>query len=668
MYELGKTFQDWFSASKHPIIAAAALAALTYVFRTWIEKLVKQLLRPFQWLGNQFYLWIAPRNPFSISLRKYKRHVGRSNLAFLENPVGPPLRVSLERSFAPLKLISNDEKQEIDFFSYVTNSDRFIVLGGPGTGKTTLMKNLVQSVINNQCIEPQLNKLIPVFVVLRNLASKSHTVQQAIVAALADHYFPGADKFIASALEEGKLIIILDGLDEVGTSREFVVNQIQTFCLHDEQRNKKNKVIVTCREASYRTRDLRDVISAVVRVEPFGNDHMRIFLRGWPPHGGKYALSLYSQIQNDSQIKDVCRNPLLLTILTGLFLDADRFELPTSRDSFYVAAIDELMLQRPARRRIQQKYAPDKKQRLLEMLALRRLESVLENEDPEELSRSLLQSSAKEFFTDEHVDPDELLQELTDMNGILKPTAEEIFTFPHRTVQEYLAAKECHRSRETTQVVAEANHRIEMLEVLYFYCGIVKNIPQLNSILEELLSNTLTLEAAKCLNSMTETPSTVLINRATEAILANIQNEVDPESALIILSSLSGRKAAGFKSARSALTTAIDMLMAPGHRSGAWALESALATSPELAMKVVPALLASSSIARQRSALNLLRDIGTEQALYQLVELLKSRRYTAPCSCRNGDREYHPDTISETYRLRGVAPRMYTKPDYMAIG
>jgi hypothetical protein len=606
---------------KHPLIALAVVGALTYMLRTWIEAIIKQFFRPFRWLGKKFYWWIAPRNPFSISIRKYKQHISRSNLAFLENPVGPSLKVPLEQSFAPLKLISSDLKREIDLFSYVAQSNRFILLGGPGTGKTTLMKSLLQSVIHKKCAsEPFLNGYIPVFIVLRNLAAKSHTVEQATVFAFGEHYFPGAEKYVESALAEGRLMVILDGLDEVGPNRKFVVQQIQEFCEHDDQRKNKNKVVVTCRENSYRTRDLRSVISEVVRVEPFGNDHMRIFLQGWPSYKGKYALSLFSQIQDDSQIKDVCRNPLLLTILTGLFLDAEKFELPTSRDSFYTAALDELMQQRAARRGIEQQFSVSTKYRLLENAALKRLESAKSGEDPEEFNSEVLKSACMNFFGDK-ANPNLLLSELIEINGILKASGDEVYTFPHRTIQEYLAARECNRSMETADLLAEAAQRPELLEVLHFYCGIIENIPQLNAILQEFTAKSQCLEAARCLANMTETPSTDLIAQICDSLLNIVRDENDSEAALIVLSSLAGRQAAEFQVARTTFNNAVDILMADS-KSGTSALGSALATSPELAMKVIPGLLASASPEHRRSALTLLRDIGTDQALDQLVRLL----------------------------------------------
>jgi hypothetical protein len=150
------------------------------------------------------------------------------------------------------------------------------------------------------------------------------------------------------------MLIILDGLDEVGEARSDMNLAIQEFCEEDVQRNQPNRVIVTCREHSYQARDLRAVIPNEVRVEAFSSEHMRTFLSGWPRYNDRSPLRLYGLLQNDAQIRNICRNPLLLTILTGLYLDQKEFLLPSTRDLFYFEALKELMIHRPARRNIQQ--------------------------------------------------------------------------------------------------------------------------------------------------------------------------------------------------------------------------------------------------------------------------------------------------------------------------
>ena len=211
------------------IVITAILTALFTLFATKFgEAILQILLKPFSACWEFLYKRIAPRNPFSIALRTYKRSIERSNLSRIENPVGPSLKVSIARAFAPLKLLSSATREGVDLFPYVAAHTRCIILGGPGTGKTTLMKSLIMNMLAGTAHEA-LNDKIPVFIVLRKLAKEEHNVRDAIIAAFESHHFPGADKFVDSALAQGKMLIVLDGLDEVGASRAFEPRRSEAF-------------------------------------------------------------------------------------------------------------------------------------------------------------------------------------------------------------------------------------------------------------------------------------------------------------------------------------------------------------------------------------------------------------------------------------------------------
>src|SRR6266705_72223 len=603
------------------IILTALIGALIGVFgKRAAETLLNLLLKPFKWMWEVIYRWIAPRNPFSVSLHIYKKHIKRSWLTKIENPIGPELDVPLEHAFAPLKLISSSNQETIDLFTHVDANDRCIVLGGPGTGKTTLMKSLITSIVNGRANDG-LNPLIPVFVVLRKLAAKQQSVKEAVVAAFADFHFPGADKFVDSALSQGRMLVILDGLDEVGVNREYVAGQIIGFCERDDQQAEQNHLIVTCREYSYRTEDLRLVIGNVVRVEPFANHHMRVFLQGWPTYKGRSALKLYGLIQGDSQIRDICRNPLLLTILTGLYLETHDFEFPTSRALFYKAAVDELIIKRQARRETKQKFDAKQKWQVLERVSLVRLETVRIDEDPEEFTSEAIREQSIEVFRKE-IDIDEFIKELVEVNGIIKPSSDGIYTCAHRTIQEYFAANEAGRIRTPTEVFYRFSNRQDLIEVLYFYCGMLNNIPQLTEIIHAFVSEGRWLEAGRCLSNMKEPPTGAYVETITLELGKQIVNGSEFKPALEILSSLAQRTGKEFETARKRFSEAVDLLAGGNQTAGASALESALATSPEAAMKVIPGLLKHESKRWQGAAVQLLKDIGTDESLDRLVQLL----------------------------------------------
>jgi len=606
------------------LITALITALVTFIIEKAGAVILSWITKPFLLAWELLYHWLAPRNVFSIALRSYYSHLLRSDLTRIENPIGPTLDVPLETAFAPLKLLSTGSQEPIELFSYAAANCGLIVLGGPGTGKTTLMKSLVVSIAKRSC-HPQLNQLTPVFITLRKLAKANHDVTKAIIAALADFHYPQADRFVKSAAEQGRFFIVLDGLDEVGAARSDVAARIQEFCRWNSLLDTPNHVIVTCREASYRTEDLREVLPAVVRVEPFSNHHMKIFLMGWPEYKGRIAAQLYSQIQRDPQIRDICRNPLLLTILAGLYLETEQFELPSSRERFYNATVRELLVNRPVRRNMQTNFGFEDKRRILERVALLRLEGEDTKQDPEEILFDVIGEEAKNVISST-VHIESLVRELVETHGIIKKTREGAYVFSHRTIQEYFAASESSRTRRSGQVVRIALDRREFTEVLIFYCGLNRNIEILDSVLADLADAGEWPLAGRCLLNMTEVPSAALIDRVAEGLLLAVQNDApDTQLCLEILVSLSHRTAPAFERTRVSVQNGIESLLASYGKQGLASLCSALSSNPETAMRLMPALLAHRDREWRAAGYRLLRDIGTPESLDQLVQSLDPR-------------------------------------------
>ena len=368
--------------------------------------------------------------------------------------------------------------------------------------------------------------------------------------------------------------------------------------------------------------DLRDEISDVLAVEAFTNHHMRVFLQGWPVHKGRSAIALYGLIQGDPQIRDICRNPLLLTILTGLYLDTDDFQIPASRELFYQSAVEELLSRRPARRQIKQEFDPNDKRQILERVSLARLETVAQNEDPEELTQQAVREKAIEVLRNDKFDFRALVSELVEINAIIRPVSDDSYTCAHRTIQEYFASREALRSRETSNVVATFSERLELIEVLYFYCGLLNNLPSLKNILEGLIAKRRWLDAGRCLLFMKEAPSGELVSAIASQLYNDLVAGVEIKSSIEVLSSLANRSNPEFASARPLFDKAVEQLV-KSSESGAFALESAIATSPEIARKLIPGLLNHSSERWKAAAVQLLRDIGTDEALDDLVRLLR---------------------------------------------
>src|SRR5262249_32902756 len=152
---------------------------------------------------------------------------------------------------------------------------------------------------------------------------------------------------------------------------------------------------------------------------------------------------------------------------------------------FYKEAIDELLVYRPARRSTKQEFEQTEKRDILQRIALDRLEAVLPEEDPELLSRERLFEFAQQVLgaqTDK-TKFQKLITELVEVNGIIKPLGDNGYVLGHRTFQEYFAAREATRTREGAAVVDRFGRRPELVETLVFYCGLLRNIPQIESVI-----------------------------------------------------------------------------------------------------------------------------------------------------------------------------------------
>jgi hypothetical protein len=88
------------------------------------------------------------------------------------------------------------------------------------------------------------------------------------------------------------------------------------------------------------------------------------------------------------------------------------------------------------------------------------------------------------------------------------------------------------------EILARFSRRPELAEVLCFYCGLIKIIPQINTILDELLKARDPLLAGRCLLNVTETPSEDVIGAVVEALFRRIQTTQAYATELDTLSSL----------------------------------------------------------------------------------------------------------------------------------
>jgi NACHT domain len=161
----------------------------------------------------------------------------------------------------------------------VANDNHYLmVLGSPGMGKTTFLRKVGLEALKQKKGEYK-HTCIPVFLELRKYRwEKSYGINlESKIAEEFQHC--GLKKYQSCAqklLEEGKLLILLDGLDEVPTE---LLEEMTTAIKNMVDCYPKNRFIASCRIAAYRPFQNFDRFTDVV-ISNFDDSQIKYFIEG----------------------------------------------------------------------------------------------------------------------------------------------------------------------------------------------------------------------------------------------------------------------------------------------------------------------------------------------------------------------------------------------------
>jgi predicted NACHT family NTPase len=319
------------------------------------------------------------------------------------------------------------------------------VLGPPGSGKSTFLKKIGLDCLTYDSLsetESYLHKCIPVLIELKRFKAEFINLKQLIQTEFEIAGFPESSRFLDRALVDGKLLILLDGLDEVPESKlSDVLDHIKDFT--DKYHN--NRFITSCRTAFYKS-----YLTGFTDIEitSFNDDQIKQFVLNWfslekDTNAGTANLfiSLLFQHGNESSL-ELSRTPLLLAFLCMTFDQSQRF--PANRASLYKQALLILMQKWASEKRI---HNDDIYQELtveVETEMLADVAAFFYSKDEFFFNVNELKTRVKEFLDkrigSNNLNPAKILNAIELQQGILTERSFEIYSFSHLTIQEYLTA------------------------------------------------------------------------------------------------------------------------------------------------------------------------------------------------------------------------------------
>lgn len=317
--------------------------------------------------------------------------------------------------------------------------------------------------------------LLPLRVILRDFAARglppvgekasAKTLWEFIVSELDAWALHEFEKPLAQELLQKGGLLLLDGLDEVPEAdqrRAQIKQAVEGFAASFP----KCRILVTSRTYAYQRQDWRLNGFAESVLAAFSRGQIRNFVERWYAHiavlrrmgsddaQGRAEL-LKRAIFNSTQLMGLAERPLLLTLMASLHAWRGG-TLPEKREELYSDAVDllldwwespkavrnargELVVRQPSLAEWL-KVDRAKVRALLEDLAYQAHARQQETTGTADIPEGDLVSGLMRLSQNPDVKPRQLVDYLSLRAGLLIPRGVGVYTFPHRTFQEYLAA------------------------------------------------------------------------------------------------------------------------------------------------------------------------------------------------------------------------------------
>jgi AAA ATPase domain len=367
-------------------------------------------------------------------------------------PGSPPVLLDVDTMFVPM-MVSDATGKMLDYKRIATKpGERVLLLGDPGCGKSSILKRMFREACRKSALSPRGNA-IPVLLelkdVARSLDSKAASgsrLLEAVTEALTSASVFHTEETIQALARGNGLIIFLDGLDEVPTSRsQMFIDALVDLDKILSTRYPRSIMVISSRTQFFALVEQRDLDQAfnVLQVRPFSSTDVIQFLANWdyPADRASNFSRLAMQLRQSESLTQMCTNPLALAMYVARDQQTGYSDPPETRTRFYEALLRELLANRRLRREElggRQRLAKSR----LAMLGSVCLTHLLDGLSiPNSIPKKTLIRAIK--AAQPSVDPEAALAYLCVDTGLLaEERTGESYRFLHLTVCEYLAATE----------------------------------------------------------------------------------------------------------------------------------------------------------------------------------------------------------------------------------
>jgi hypothetical protein len=398
-----------------------------------------------------------------------------------------------------------NEQQGLSLIEQVRKYPRNVVIGPPGSGKSTFLEWLQ---LKLAAVEEELvlngKQAIPLLIRVRELDPANLPTGTALIAkatASTDRAAVMPGNWVERHLTDGRILFMLDGLDEIEPKLrdKHVLPWFETLC----REYPCSQYLVSSRPVGYPQGTFLKLEFSECDLLDFDESQISEYTRHWCTairlarnepeeearrEGATDGEVIVKSFSEHPFIRSLAKNPLMLSVVCLVnYFEAGT--LPQDRVLLYKLCVEGLLHHWDSRRGIKSDFRLDEKLRVCREVALS-----MQASDRAEFESGKVQEVFAAVLHDSNR-ADQMIEHVRFRTGLLLERRPGMFAFAHLSFQEYLAALAIHEGNISdrnfkTLIQEHANPRWS--EVTALFCRLAP-ISQARIVIEGLLGQSDTI-------------------------------------------------------------------------------------------------------------------------------------------------------------------------------